>query len=341
MPCCFATLHFRQCRHSMLFKLGCSKPECTDICPNKRRQFLLQTEYMWRCEDCVEFQYKQESDLRAAKWDAYHARLRTTIGMSPESRSSLTMTARNKETREEVAEDQHRSSCVEEVQRVVDWVEEYGGLVWDLVYGHKRDFEASKNRLQFLRAAKYWDLVIVLDYVRKPQEPWDNENFPPCIEELIQAGRIRPARRAAVPETPRSAGRPSALPAFVSFQPGMCRTAVIDEAAELTQRMTGIALHGLGASSGLASGSSSDVEPVATRNISPDDRIPRSFGTEMCTPYEAHTFNYNVNVVVKDADASETPSTQRASCSIYKTTPEAGLQEDDKDEDEEEPNHIW
>ncbi|CAH0017241.1 unnamed protein product [Clonostachys rhizophaga] len=322
MPCCFATLKFRQCGHSMLFKLGCSKSECAEICPSKRRQFLLQTEYMWRCEDCVEFEYKQSSDLKASEWDTYYARIRSNRFLSPENRESLTLTARNREIRQEAARDQRRSGCVEEIQRVVDWVEEYGGLVWDLVYGHKRDFEESKNRLQFLRAAKYWDLIVVLDYVRKARDPWDKENFPNWIDNLIQEIRgIRPATPAAGPETPRSAGGSSALPAFRGFQSGMCRMAALDEAAELTQRMTDIDIQGSGSSSDITSESSSDIasesnyvlESGPARKMSPDE-IPRSLPNEPSGLYDPNDYLsilFNADVVMKDDDASSILSTDK------------------------------
>ncbi|CAH0005292.1 unnamed protein product [Clonostachys byssicola] len=315
MPCCFATLKFRQCGHAMLFKLGCSKPECTEICPNKRRQFLLQTEYMWRCEDCVEFEYKQSSDLQASEWDTYYARLRSNPLLSQESRDSITLTARNREVRQEATRDQRRSGCVEEVQRVVDWVEEYGGLVWDLVYGHKRDFDESKTRLQFLRAAKYWDLIVMFDYVRKARDPWDKENFPHWIEELIQPVRTRPATPAAAgPGTPRSAGGSSA---FRGFQPGMCRMAAMDEAAELTQRMTDIAIQSPGSSSDLDSETNYILESGPPRKISPDE-VPRSF---MSDPDDPLSLFFNADVVMEDEDASSTLST-------------------DKDAEKEEPNYI-
>ncbi|VUC24269.1 unnamed protein product [Clonostachys rosea] len=312
----------------MLFKLGCSKPDCAEICPNKRRQYLLRTEYMWRCEECVEHQYKKDSDLRLSDWDRYYARLAADTFLTPDARTSITITARTREIRQEASLDQHRNSCVEEIQRVVDWVEEYGSLVWDLVYGHEYGFNEAKNRLHFLRAVKVWDLFVHLDYVRKKQDPWDYEKFPRCIENLILAGRTRLSTPVSGSEVPRTFARLSERQPFRPSQPGACRTAALDE-AELTQRMTGIAIQG--------SGSGSTLEPAAPRTVYSDAIYTNP---ETSTPSQPVAVTAGIDVEMKDDDDSETLSKRPASRASSKTISEAGLSKDDEDLEEEEPNYI-
>jgi hypothetical protein len=99
--------------------------------------------------------------------------------------------------------------------------------------------------------------------------------------------------------------------------------AALDEAAELTQRMTDIDIQGSGSSSDLDSESNYILESGPARKISPDE-IPRSLPNELSGPCDLNdpfSIFFNADVVMKDDDASSTLST-------------------DKDTEKEEPNYI-
>ncbi|OBS21946.1 hypothetical protein FPOA_08283 [Fusarium poae] len=178
MPCCIGIIQFQRCRHSLLLKLGCTN-HCEELCPPEMQAGLVATNYLWLCEDCHERKTNIDLDDRCNKW----ADLMMDI---PECDAQLRIhmedAVRVRENYEEVACENSRVGCIEEIQWVVEWTYEYGLMLYDVLF--KKAWEPLKaaTRIDELRILKMreWDFLVVKDALRSPKalfEEQSNETY--------------------------------------------------------------------------------------------------------------------------------------------------------------------
>ncbi|KAF7550047.1 hypothetical protein G7Z17_g5961 [Cylindrodendrum hubeiense] len=172
MPCCFAMIHYAQCGHGSLFKLGCTAHcEDDDICPVSDQRTLVITRSLWNCEDCRIYLGDAADDARAAAW-AERAR---AIGEDPsemeaEARAQLIDTLRSRELHEDNNHENARAVQVEETQWVAEWTLEYGRMLWDILYERSYGLRAARRRIKLLRSMRPWDMVVTRDALRGGKE---------------------------------------------------------------------------------------------------------------------------------------------------------------------------
>ncbi|KAH6987763.1 hypothetical protein BKA56DRAFT_669369 [Ilyonectria sp. MPI-CAGE-AT-0026] len=169
MPCCIAIIHFAQCSHSTLFKLGCTA-HCDALCPAADQRTLVVTRYLWSCEDCHMRQWLANDDLRSAAWTARTEALEEDRGLPVEARAVLFDMLRCREQYEDNRLETARQLQVEEIQWVAEWTLEYGLMVWDALYERRYGPRAARRRIKQLRALRLWDLVVTRDALRGGKE---------------------------------------------------------------------------------------------------------------------------------------------------------------------------
>ncbi|KAK7430298.1 hypothetical protein QQZ08_003046 [Neonectria magnoliae] len=170
MPCCIAIIQFAQCRHSTLFKLGCTA-HCDSLCPVPDQRALVITRYLWSCEDCHLRRWTASEDARSAAWTArIDAAASEASALPADTRRQLVDTLTLREQHEEHRLEAARLLQVEEIQWVAEWTLEYGLMVWDVCCQRSWEPRAAARRVKQLRALRLWDLVVTQDALRGRKE---------------------------------------------------------------------------------------------------------------------------------------------------------------------------
>ncbi|KAH7152128.1 hypothetical protein B0J13DRAFT_256122 [Dactylonectria estremocensis] len=166
MPCCIAILHFVQCKHNSLIKLGCTD-NCDSLCPGPSQRTILVTRYLWSCEDCANQRWIANDEVRSAAWTLQVDTLTDNpVKMPMDLRAQMVDTLHQRERFEDRRIEQERTQMQEEIQWVEEWTVEYGLMVWDIMYERAFEALAAKRRVRQLRSLLLWDLVVVRDALR-------------------------------------------------------------------------------------------------------------------------------------------------------------------------------
>lgn len=150
MPCCIAIIDYAQCRHSTLYKLGCTAG-CDELCAPAKQEMLLRTRFRWHCEECHELRYAADADARIERRDEEARRIMADADEDPtggdgqrdgteDARASQAMrmaALRDHEEFEEQLFEQRRVAQVEEIQHAEDWTSQYGRAVFAVRYGSR------------------------------------------------------------------------------------------------------------------------------------------------------------------------------------------------------------
>lgn len=169
MPCCIAIIHFAQCSHNTLFKLGCTA-HCDALCPAADQRTLVIARYLWSCEDCHMRRWLAADDLRSAAWTTRTDAVEEDRGLPVEARAQLLDMLRCREQYEDNRLENARQLQVEEIQWVAEWTLEYGLMVWDTLYERTYGPRAARRRINQLRSLRLWDLVVTRDALRGGKE---------------------------------------------------------------------------------------------------------------------------------------------------------------------------
>lgn len=169
MPCCIAIIHFAQCSHNTLFKLGCTA-HCDALCPAADQRTLVIARYLWSCEDCHMRRWLAGDDLRSAAWTTRTEAVEEDRGLPVEARAQLLDMLRCREQYEDNRLENARQLQVEEIQWVAEWTLEYGLMVWDTLYERTYGPRAARRRIKQLRSLRLWDLVVTRDALRGGKE---------------------------------------------------------------------------------------------------------------------------------------------------------------------------
>ncbi|KAK7403622.1 hypothetical protein QQX98_010587 [Neonectria punicea] len=209
MPCCIAIIQFAQCRHSTLFKLGCTA-HCDSLCPVPDQRALVITRYLWSCEDCHLRQWTAKEDARSAAWTArIDAAAAEASALPADTCRQLVGTLTLREQHEEHRLEAARLLQVEEIQWVAEWTLEYGLMVWDVCCQRSWEPRAAARRVKQLRALRLWDLVVTRDALRGRKELW-REQTPRSLYQMATGLGNRNSQRKALTgtQTPTPAIRP-------------------------------------------------------------------------------------------------------------------------------------
>lgn len=195
-------------------KLGCSK-DCDDICPKEERKVIVQTMYRYSCEQCHKFDFAEASTARAER---LHDRLRAIErdqSQSVEIRLALMRRLRRHEDQDEAMREEMRAAQAEEIQRAVDWTDNYGRasyLVWqEKEQGRQStlfdpdstatpdsddwDLELIFRRVELLRESRQMDLIVIEDALR--ETPALREEYQQTMRTLREASLLRASEQAA------------------------------------------------------------------------------------------------------------------------------------------------
>ncbi|KAF5007809.1 hypothetical protein FDECE_5892 [Fusarium decemcellulare] len=167
MPCCIAVIQYLQCRHSNLFKIGCTS-QCEGLCPPSQQQTLLISHYLWSCEDCHQRYFNRAEDDRCNRWANRSMSLASQYSLS--NRQYLLDLLRTRELYEDRRSEMARVAQVEEIQWVAEWTLEYGLMIFDVLYKRAWVPEKAADRIVQLRDLRLWDLVVVKDALRDRKE---------------------------------------------------------------------------------------------------------------------------------------------------------------------------
>ncbi|KAI9149394.1 hypothetical protein HJFPF1_11446 [Paramyrothecium foliicola] len=185
MPCCIAIIHFLQCNHKTMFKLGCTKG-CSALCEPSQQATLLVVKYLWRCDDCHNFHSSRHEDQRTRAWEDSMDEVHNDKSLTADTRLQVLETMHKRERLEEKRLESSRTQQVEEIQWVTEWTHEYGEMLWDVMYGHEWESDLAAKRVGELRALKLWDMVVVRDVLRTPAELEEQQDHTPWLIVLAE-----------------------------------------------------------------------------------------------------------------------------------------------------------
>ncbi|PHH84928.1 hypothetical protein CDD83_1156 [Cordyceps sp. RAO-2017] len=139
MPCCIAVIQYGQCRHSTLFKLGCTAG-CEALCAAEQQELTLQTRFRWQCEECHAMRHAVEANGRSETWNERAQIIADGKGEdeSDGQREMRVLALRDREEYEEELLEERRVAQVEEIQYAEQWTVEYGRLLYVMRYGRRR-----------------------------------------------------------------------------------------------------------------------------------------------------------------------------------------------------------
>lgn len=155
MPCCIGIIDYAQCRHSTLYKLGCTAG-CEELCSPAQQEVLLRARFRWRCEECHGLRYATDADARTDRWNDQARRIIEKDGGSCDGykcngEGEMRMLAlRDREEFEEQLQEERRVAQVEEIQYAEEWTNQYGRAVFAMRYG------GSRGRRQRERQRQWW-----------------------------------------------------------------------------------------------------------------------------------------------------------------------------------------
>ncbi|KAM4056343.1 hypothetical protein HRG_003260 [Hirsutella rhossiliensis] len=166
MPCCIGIIDYAQCRHSTLYKLGCTAG-CEELCAPAQQEVLLRTRFRWRCEECHALRYATDADARTERWNDQARRIidkdkggcggggddgcndnendkdekgkmnegRAQRDGARDAREMRVLALRDREEFEEQLQEERRVAQVEEIQYAEEWTNQYGRAVFAMRYG--------------------------------------------------------------------------------------------------------------------------------------------------------------------------------------------------------------